>query len=406
MANQSSVLNYNVTLKIKDQEYTRDLQKVRIVSNIASPYQVVAIDILLDQNDVILNSIYGKEPIKLQIDMIDLNEGIPIEHIDMELMYLEAKSSATIKPSLSDEKTFEKTMFNLLTVPRQPFKAMTKIINNLYIGKTPTQIVTDLVSEAGCQLFMDKEDKNLDVIDQVLIPNLTLYKAIQYLDDNFGLYNGASNLGFCQYDNKFYVMNLSKRLNKSQVYTIYHLSTDAEDTTKIIQKVVDGKNFYTYGELKSDYTGNSVFATFAKLSHIILKPDNDLFKSTDFDLKKICADYGATFKTTEVDFDPSLNDRETYVIGDSGYGEGSVSASWISRRIMGLASLSFDIGKNIPILNLINVGEPVKLITKTAEYVSLSGKYLLKSSDINLDKVAAGFIATCGVTLMRTNKTI
>ena len=52
-----------------------------------------------------------------------------------------------------------------------------------------------------------------------------------------------------------------------------------------------------------------------------------------------------------------------------------------------------------------NVGEPVKVVTKTLEYVDLSGKYILKSSEINLNR-GKDWQSTARVNLMRTNKTI
>ena len=74
---------------------------------------------------------------------------------------------------------------------------------------------------------------------------------------------------------------------------------------------------------------------------------------------------------------------------------------------MGLATVKVNLGKNMPILSLINVGDVVKLNTKTVEYKDLSGKYILSSSNIVLVKDdVSGWMANCDLNLMRTNKTI
>lgn len=399
--------SYDVQLKIKDLDYTNDLRRVRIVSSLNGAYQIVTIDISLDPNDIILENIFGKEPMYLQIKLIGHGIAmIPTEHIELELMYLDSDSTIPMKSSQSEGSFADRTIVSFTTVPRQPFKSMSSIVNDVYIGKTPSEIVEDLVSNTDCELVLDSDDKNINKIDQVMIPPTTLYKTIKYLDDNFGLYKGASNIGFCQYDNKFYVMNLTKRMDKAQTFTVYHLSTDSDDMQQIIDKSNDGKNFYTYTPLENSFSGNSKFASMAKKSNIITKPNNALFKVVQTDLSEICADYGAIAKNNTIDSDPELDSRETYIIDQPGYGEGNVSYSKLARQIIGLATVEFDLEKDLPILNLINVGEPVKLVTKTVEYIPLSGKYILKASDILLERNTATWESTCHIVLMRTNKTI
>ena len=404
---KDSVLNYNISLTIDGKPQTKNLKRVQIVSSIAAPYPNIHIDIFSDPNDAILDAIYGQHPIKLTIEMNDPGEIFPSEHIEMELMYLHSNTSMPIKPSLSEGKFQDRTLFSLITVPRKSYKAMSTIINDIFIGKTPTEIVTEIVSSTDCKLVMDSDDKNLTKIRQVIIPPTSLYKTIEFLDYNYGLYLGASNYGYCQYDNKFLVMNLTKRMNKAQNITIYHLSTDSVDASKIIKESLTDKVFYTTGSISGDYSGNTMFASLATKSHIITKPFNKLYSTQTFDLTKICSDYGVCFNNKKVQIDPILNSRETYVTEETGYENSEVSVSDISRKIMGLATVKVNLGKNMPILSLINVGDVVKLNTKTVEYKDLSGKYILSSSNIVLVKDdVSGWMANCDLNLMRTNKTI
>jgi hypothetical protein len=95
--------SYDIQLKIKDLDYTNDLQQVRFVSSIAGAYQIVTLDISLDPNDIILENIFGKEPLNLQIKMIGRGiEIIPSEHLNIELMYLDSDSSMPMKSGLSE----------------------------------------------------------------------------------------------------------------------------------------------------------------------------------------------------------------------------------------------------------------------------------------------------------------
>jgi hypothetical protein len=399
--------SYEIELTIKDRSLSNDLRQVRVVTSLNSAYQILSLDLSLDPNDIILENIYGKDPLKLQIKLKGHGSKIPIEHVNFDLMYLDSESTIPMKKSSSEGSSVDRTRISFTAVPREPFKAMTTIVNNVYIGKTLHEIISDLVSKTNCKLVMDTDDQNTDRIDQVIIPPTSLYKAIRYLDDNFGIYNsGSSNLGFCQFDNNFYIMNLTKRMDKAQAFTVYHLSTDASDANKIISKSTDGKNFYIYNALYNSYEGNLKFAVLAKTSNIILKPKDSLYSNKKYDLLDICSNYGIIDKNTNIDFDPKLDNRETYITTNTGYDSNLVSVSWLARQIAGLSTISFMLEKDLPLLSLINIGQAVKLVTKTAEYTPLSGKYIFKSSDFLFRRDAADWKATVAINLMRTNKTI
>jgi hypothetical protein len=64
---------YDIQLKIKELDYTNDLRSVRIVSAINTAYQIVTMSISLDPNDLILEDVMGKEPLKLSIKRVILS---------------------------------------------------------------------------------------------------------------------------------------------------------------------------------------------------------------------------------------------------------------------------------------------------------------------------------------------
>ena len=201
-------------------------------------------------------------------------------------------------------------------------------------------------------------------------------------------------------------MNLTKRLNKAQAFTIYHLATDSEDADKIFKQSSDGKTFYTFSPLASNYKGNAMFASLSKTSFVTTKPSDKFFVEKTWNLADTCKDFGACYKNDEIPYDKELDNKTVYITNDPGYGDSSLSVSEIARKIIGLATIKLELGKNLPVLNLINIGEPVTLITKTLEYNNVSGKYLLKSSDIVFRKDTAGWVTNCSIAIMRTNKEI
>ena len=108
----------------------------------------------------------------------------------------------------------------------------------------------------------------------------------------------------------------------------------------------------------------------------------------------------------EVNLDPNLNEREVYVINHSGDNDSDVYANVrTGRQIIGMSEVRVGIRDSVYLLHLVNVGEPVKLKTTTEGEQNLSGKYLLKSSDLVFDRSQNNVWATATIiTLMRTNK--
>lgn len=403
---------YNVIIKIADLDYSNDVSNIRIVSSITAPYQIVTITMQLDQSDVILEKVYGKEPIKMTIGYTGRGlSQLPMnEQLDMELIHLASNSQAGVKQSnVGNTQQKELTNVTFITVPRKPFKTVTTLVNDIFLEKTPKDIISQLVSQnTDCQLVYDSDDINSEPIEQLIVPPTPLYKVIQYLDDNFGLFQGASNIGFCQYDNKLQIMNLTKRIQKAQAFTIYHLALDDAGSSKVIEKCTDGKNFYSYSDMVSKYSGNQKFAAMSKNIKNIVKPKDKLFHTIEQDLESVCSKFGVIMKNPDMNKDSILDTRETYKTTSAGNETSDVYAnSKISRAIISLATVTISLEKNLPVINLLKVGEPTNLITKTIEYVDLSGKYLLKASDIIFNKSSArDWMSNARITLCRTNKTI
>jgi hypothetical protein len=412
MAEKKRVLTptrgYDIQLKIKDLDYTNDLRSVRIVSAINTAYQIVILNISLDPSDIILEDVMGNEPLKLSIKLLGRQiEKIPLEDVQFELQYVKSDSMSQTKPQISEGIIKDRTLTNIITVCRKPFKIMSSIVNDIFEEQTPKQIIQKLVSEAGGELIYDSDGENSEKIDQIMLPPTTLYNTIRYLDDNFGLFNGASNLGFCQYDGKVYIQNLTKRMNKNQTFTIYQLATDNKKNKDIIEKSNDGKNFYTYGALKNQYSGSAKFASKAKKINHIVKPKDSFYRIIEQKIDDVCLNFGAIAKQPEIRMDSNLDDRETYNISHSGNDDSDTFANAsVAREIIGISTVEIGIEKSLRILNLLNVGEPVKLKCGSIEYIPLSGKYLLKSSDINFTRETADWVSSCIIVIMRTNQYI
>jgi hypothetical protein len=305
-------------------------------------------------------------------------------------------------------KSKELSKVTILTVPRKPFITMGKMVNNVFYGKTPYEALTTIFKDAGAGINFDTNNINTTPIDQILVPPMTLYKAIEYMDYQFGIYNGGvSNHGFCQYDNTITVQNLSKKVNSQVAFTVYHVAMDT-DLGAIIKDSYDGTKFVTRDNLESEYNANTSFCHTPNKITYNVKPTTTLYQQVSFTYSELCKKNGVyTGNAPEIYHDPILDDREMFRVNHTGVDMSSAFAkSRMARNTVDFASLKVFLSKNIQISNLLRVGEAVRVEPKTAAYVGLGGNYILKASEITFNKETTNWMSSAMLVLNRTNKTI
>jgi hypothetical protein len=418
---------YDIQVKIKDLDYTQDIKSISIQSSLATAYQVVTFVMLIDPNDIILNDVFGVEPIKLSIRLLGYTESEPSDQLDFELMYLKSEFNITERTTLSSEGSNssmnERTEVRITTVARQPFITMTTVVNGVYLGTTVNDVVQDLVNQITNtpRIEFDSDGRNSEPIDQVCVPPITLYNAIKesdhnsrmdnlagggYLDSRFGLFDGVPGI-FCQYDNTIKIKNLTRRLSKNQAFTVYQFSDDSNQTTnRVIDQSKDGKTFYTYQRVFTDYSGNAKFASLATTLNHIIKPLDTLAAILQQDLEEVSANHSLVYQNSRIHIDKRGVARTKFYNEDTGYGTNATQFnSWFGRQLADLSTISLQLEKDLPILNLVEVGEAVKFKPQTIEYADLGGKYILWSSRLDFFR-RGDWASVATINLMRTNKKI
>ena len=326
--------SYDVQLKIKDLDYSNDVTRVEIASSITKPYQLIIIDMFVDANDLILKELYGQDPIKLDIRLVQETRTL-LEHVHYDLMYVTSPGfQLTSKMMLNTDNQKDRSSIRLITIPRKSFKTMTTLVNKVFITKTTRQMLQDLASETGATLKYDSENENTEVIDQIVIPPTTVYKSLQYLDSIVGLHTGISTY-YCDNDNNLRISNLTTRMRKAQTFTINHLAQN-NDNTEIINKSLDGKSFYTYDNIDTNYKGNSVFSVLSKNMKHIVKPRDTLYHIIERDLEEVCSEEGLISKNKKIHIDDNISDRTKYYINHNGYDETETFIS-VAKQISSLS---------------------------------------------------------------------
>lgn len=394
--------SYDVELIIKDLKY--EVYRVEIGSSVITPYQSIVLDLFVDSEEIILQKIWGGDSIFLTISFYE-EEGQPLDTINFELMHVSIPSGMQLplKPKNEEVQHKDRSSIRIVAIPKNPFKTMNTLVNRIYVNKTPKEIIEDLISDSETTLDYDPADANTDSLDQVIIPPLTIYQSIKYLDAMFGLHNGVS-VFYCDYENNLKIVNLTSKIKDSQTFTIFQLVTDDKDNDKYIKKTLDGKHFVTYTPVSTDYIGNSVFSVLANNIKVVVKPKDQLYNIIEKDLETICSDQGLISKDNKVYLDEFVSQRTKYYTYHTGYNDTSDFFLNFQKKVSSLSVVSLYLERSLSILNLIKVGEPIKFDVKHPNYIDLAGMYILRSSGITLYKQNDWQI-TARVDLIRTNKT-
>ena len=217
---------YDLQVVIKDLDYTADLVGVTITSSLATGYQVVNLVLMVDPNDIIIEDLFGQDPIKLSVTLLHEDSAtqgkvIPGERTDFELMYLKSDFQMGEKDAYSEFTVKDRSILAISTVTRKPYHTLSTVVNDVFIGVTLRQIIESLVSNTEATVQYDSNGENTSIIDQVCIPPTTLYKIIKeydrqsknmfdgFLDQRFGLFNGTPGV-FCQFNNKIFIKTYLK----------------------------------------------------------------------------------------------------------------------------------------------------------------------------------------------------
>jgi hypothetical protein len=411
--------SYDIQIKIKELDYTNDTVSVVFASSLSTAYQVVTLTMSLDPNDIITEDIFGGHPIKMSITL-HREQIYPGPRIDVELMYVSSKFQLTEKNEFSTKTQKDRTVLSIVTVVRGAYKIMNTLVNRVFIGTNISNIINQLASDVGATVNYDTNGQNTESINQVCIPPTTFYKVIKeysrndmdafdgFLDQRFGLFDGAPGV-FCQYNNTVNIMNLTARLKQAQTFTVYELASlkDRKEMDRIMNECLSGKTFYTYDTIQTDYSGNAKFASLATTINNLVRPNNTISATISQTLKDLCESYSLHYQSKSIKsplyIDSAVN-RTKYYNEDTGYNTNpTLFNSRYGRTVADLSSISFNIERNLPVLNLIKVGECVKFKPKTVEYADFEGKYILWSSEITFKRIG-DWGAVARINLIRTNK--
>jgi hypothetical protein len=416
----SPTRTYEFEVKIGKLDLTPDLYKLSILTSIQVPYQTVILDLFLDPSDVIIQELYGQTPINLTARYIgDVSQNFALERVKMELLPITTEIDIPMYdaagPQVKAVGYKERKPFTVTAVSRYPYRIMNTLVNDVFYGNDIFTVINSLVSNTLSQttLNYDVNDRNTEVLDQLLVPPTTLFQALKYLNRTVGIFNGIPAI-YCSSDTTqpqnsiINIKNLTRKITSSHKFTVWQLATGI-DNSEIIKKSGDGKVYYTLNPLKTTYSGSSTFAAIAPTVRYIAKPKDTLFTQFDIDLETFAKKYGIISKTDKIFFDKADIDPKTRILYSKDHTGNDASQAYInsnlSKAISELSTVTLGIEQNLMLFNLMEVGEAVQLNSKMTTVSDLTGKYILKASTLDFVK-SRDWESSARLYLIRTNKTI
>ncbi len=408
---------YDFELTMEDIDLSNDIMQVNIMSSIEIPYISIIITLFVDPNDLILNKIYGQTPMKFTIRHYqDTAPGVPDQQIDLDLMYVSAQYDVTMKSKSGAQQTMkDRSAVQITTVCKEPFKIMNTYVNGVYQGMTLQSIVSDISNRLGATVDYDTNGMNTEVIDQVLVPPMTFYQALRYLDKTFGLFNGMASF-ICLQEKpqpKIYIKNLTSRAKNSNNSMIQQLASGsgAEEVFKDSgQSPSGGYNYYTFRDIETNYKGNTALSIFGPRMIHIVKPSKKLYHKIDMTTEDFAITYGIAHmgKTIYYDKESLKTDRRIAFFKDhTGYEETQthINANW-SRLLSDLSTVIITLERNIQIEPLINVGDAIGFFSLIDNMKDFQGRYILSATDLSFQRGKREFESEAKLTLIRSNRTL
>lgn len=378
--------SYEFYLLIGNKDYSNDLVRLSIRSSIVTPYENILLELFLDSTELLYEEIYGQNKIQLSI-ILKGETTYPDQRFDVDLMFLRIQTDYRMQRSTRTQlgEQIERKPILIETVARNAYKSMSSQVNNIYTGKTPYEIISDLVSKVTTKpkLEYDTNNRSKLSIDQLLIPPTTLYRAINYLDKTYGVFYGNMSVQ-CSFDNTIMIQNLSKKIQSDQALTIYQLATDSDQTA--ILESNDPTKFYTKEKVELVNRGNSIVSGVGPTRKFIVKPNNQLFNTVEKDTNNTTVTNGIVSKqtaTTKIYYDTEVINRTVYHTNQTGYNtDDTFATAKITGETQDISILSIGLQHNLPILNLVKTGSSVNFVTHISDYKPLGGMYVLKTSEI------------------------
>lgn len=401
---------YMIELKIGNKDMSMGLMRVNFFVRIGQIFQVVLIKFRTNFNTYLAMKGFKNKTVKLIVTEMTEDKK-PRNTYTLDLRVLRVNSDISSIGNINKEYTGISDEVGLVCVPLKGFNDLRGDMSYLsQEEKTPFDAVKEIcdkhLKSADEKEIVDK-NKNTTKARQLAIAPMKVAAAIDYINNNYGIYAGPIHRCYiCSDTNKFQMWDLSKKIDDKPVYKIYHLSEGKKDSDIMKETGKDDKAYYTTSNFPFRFAEQKNLAKTGYKTTFITKPTDGLY-----DDKKVKTNPQKTYEDTpkdggSLDIDKNFKSEESVSTARVGLDGSDKFARTTNAEDMLDDGNAFTVSlnRNLILKPLFECGIPVEFLPEQETYAEMRGKYLVKSSKITLTRETTAFFnAIADVTLMRQN---
>lgn len=394
------------------EDLTTHWSTIRIINSTRSIWPIFYFYFFVDNQVFIEKNIYGSQDIKCKIS-ITYEDGKKSNPIEFELIYIEAKIDLPPKNEKNvpydHAKEVQRKHIMVTCLAKPAYLAMTTFVNKLWeepTEKTPLDMVKEILKDGDIDTSkIIDEGKNEDKIQQMLIPPMTMKSAVDYINQNYGIYTGPV-FRYCNYSGQFLMWDLKKMYDKKKdnPWVKFHKSPSHfetpgkfEEINKLASSTED--EFVTHRGTETIHHPNANLIRYGYDNIYIYHPHEDIVVFQKKNVDDIISDYGIWHSKEEMKYHPDLKNRKIYFSDMQGFETGTgysgeyndaILTQDMATSFQNTAAIRMILHRNVKLPMALKVGE-VLYMKPYSDFEFYSGSsyeggYLISDSEVVLTK--------------------
>ena len=398
-----------------NESLTTHFSTMRIINSTRAIWPIFQLYFHVDNQTFIEKNIYGKSTITCKIYATH-EDGTKSEPIEYKLLYIECNLDLPPKEeknrTIDDQQEVQRRHAMVSCVSLPAYQSMTTFVNKLYEEEEdhlrPIDYVKDLLDQNGIKYIIKEDGCNKDLINQMIIPPMTMRNAVDYINQNYGIYSGPM-FRYCNYSGEFLMWDLKKMYeqHKDSPWVKMHKSPSHFDTPgkfKEINEIAASteNEFVTHKLAESINHGNANMLRYGYDNIYIYHPSSDIAVFQKKNADDIITDYGIWHNKNEMKYHPELKTRKLYFSDMRGFENEDYTGKYNTDMLTQNMASAYQNAAAVRITLLRNVKVP--LASKVGEVLYLKpysdfekfqgsnyeGGYLISDSEIVFTREESG----------------
>jgi len=225
MTNQEKKPQYNIEMKIGNEDMSPRVKSVIISNSIRSNCQNFIIEFEASEQELLQKNISGQDTVKLRIERLPMGGDADEQH-DFNLTILKMDNDS--KPYGQNEvQPPNKGKVTIVCAVKEAWECLTTPVN--YFSKntkkeTPFEVAKNIADKflKKCKNEIDRKGSNNFKPEQIVIPPMNFSKSLDYLDKKYGIYQGVTYYTSYTEDNevKFNMFDLGQKIKDPPIFLL------------------------------------------------------------------------------------------------------------------------------------------------------------------------------------------